>query len=132
MSQWKNLTTCWWTKNLFEIACATVVVALLVGGIAFAIVRAPTLQVVESQSTRTSEDRSAAVPLSQPDPPAPEPDVPADDQFEIVCRPGDALPDQFGCSVVSQSGSPPPVALEPPPGPQAAPASIVDTTKDGF
>ncbi|HEU4866737.1 MAG TPA: hypothetical protein VFV09_03315 [Actinomycetota bacterium] len=104
MSRWKTLTTCWWTKNLFEIACATVVVALLVGGIAFAIVQAPSVQVVESQSTKTTEARSAAVPLSRPDLQSPEPSVPAaEDQFEIVCLPGDGLPDQFGCEVVSHS-----------------------------
>jgi hypothetical protein len=105
MSRWKTLTTCWWTKNLFEIACGTVVVALLVGGIAFAIVQAPAVQVVESQSTKTSEARSAAIPLSRPDLTSPKPAVSAEDQFEIVCLPGDADPDQLGCEVVSESKS---------------------------
>ena len=125
MSRWKTLTTSWWTKNLFEIACATVVVALLVGGIAFAIVHGPTVQLVESQSAKTTEDRSAAVPLSQPAPWSPEQVEPAEDQFEIVCLPGGALP-EFGCEVLSQSESELPVETRP------APASTVSTAAYGF
>lgn len=131
MSRWKTLTTSWWTKNLFEIACATMVVALLVGGIAFAIVQTPAVQVVASESTKTSADRSAPVPLSRPDALSPEPDVPAEDQFEIVCLPGNDLPaqsaDQFGCEVVRQSESALSVALDPPPA-----ASAVNTAGDGL
>lgn len=114
MSRWKTLTTCWWTKNLFEIACATVVVALLAGGIAFAIVQAPAVQVAQSQSPKTSEDRSATVPLSRPELLSPEPGMPAEDPIEIVCLPGDADPDQLGCDVVLQSESPEPSAAADP------------------
>jgi hypothetical protein len=126
MSRWKTLTTSWWTKNLFEIACATVVVALLVGGIGFAIVQAPTVQLVESQATKAS----AAVPLNQPDLPSPETGVPAEDQFEIVCLPDDGLPaqsaDQFGCEVLSQSNGEQPEETHP------APASTFNAAGDGL
>jgi hypothetical protein len=126
MSRWKTLTTSWWTKNLFEIACATVVVALLVGGIAVAIVQTPTVQLVESESFKASEDRSTPVPLSPSDPHSPEPAAPAEDRFEIVCLPDDALTaqtaGQLGCELVSQSDSSLPVALEALPDAQPAPA----------
>lgn len=125
MSRWKTLTTSWWTKNLFEIACATVVVALLVGGIAFAIVHGPTVQLVESQSTKITEALCGR--SSEPTgPSAPEPVEPAEDQFEIVCLPGDALPDQFGCEVLSQSESELSEETRP------APASTVNTAAYGF
>lgn len=112
MSRWKTLTTSWWTKNLFEIACATMVVALLVGGIAFAIVQAPAAQVVQSRSVGNDEDRSGASSLSPIEETVhllPEDPLPVEDEFEIVCLPDTTPPargdDQFAaCSTVSAAG----------------------------